>query len=241
MYTTPPHSTYGYYPETYQHPQYAQRVPPPPAPHHQIQRIGQVPSGSGSVPLSQGQAGYGTVFTEPRREGRTVPTSSALFDNGRDRRSNEGVAIHQPAAQPQTQPPPAPGLGAELWGKERMNGQGQGQGLGLGNSLAAGAGPNGRGIGTSNANFNINGNGVGNGETTTNGNGNDTHKDPSPTEEKPRYPSLSGFLSSTQPSAQPTTQTTTQTTSQQGQTGKISSPPKSSLGITGIPSGMPFI
>jgi len=185
------------------------------------------------------------VFNEPRREGRTVPTSSALFDSGR--RSNEGISTHQ---QVQAQaPPPAPGLGAELWGKDRSNGQsqsqsqsqgqGQGQGNGNGNGTGQGhslvTGPNGRvGISNGTNTTGTNGNGNGNGNTsaeTTNG-----HKDPTPPEtvdQKPHFPGLTGFLS-----------TQTQESNQQpaqGASGKIGSPPKSSLGITGIPSGMPFI
>jgi len=164
------------------------------------------------------------VFNEPRREGRTVPTSSALFDSGR--RSNEGSSTIQP--QPQA-PLPVAGLGAELWGKDRANGQGQGHGQG--HSLVTG--PNGRvGISNgSNGNGNGNGNGTGNGETMTSTNG---HKEPTPpeaVEQKPKYPALTGFLTSTSPNQTP----------QPGQSGKVSSPPKSSLGITGIPSGMPFI
>jgi len=148
-----------------------------------------------------------------------------LFDSGR--RSNEGTSTIQ---QPQPQAPiPVAGLGAELWGKDRMNGHGQA--LGQGHSLVTG--PNGRvGISNgSNGNGNGNGNGTGNGETTTTTNGHEEPTPPEAVDQKPKYPALTGFLTSTSPNL----------TAQAGQTAKTGSPPKSSLGITGIPSGMPFI
>jgi hypothetical protein len=267
---------YSFHPEEgFQHPQnhnhghgqYAQRAPVqvPPGSHHQLHRLGQGPSGSGSgsgtgtgtgtgtgSTSSQGQSqtGYGpAVFNEPRREGRTVPTSSALFDSGR---RNEGGVVHQSVQAQAQAPPPAPGLGAELWGKDRMNGQGQGH------SLVPG--PNGRGVGMTvvsnaimangDANNNGNGNGNGNGEANGNGNsngngngnGNSIHKDPSPPapeviEQKPR-PDHPGRNSSPTSMALTPHPTPTQTSAQQE---KLGSPPKSSLGITGIPSGLPFI
>jgi len=128
---------------------------------------------------------------------------------------------------------------------------------------------NGLGLVNGNGNSNGNGNGNGNGHVggnTMNGNGTASSQIeqsiPAPsistappsgvtgttTEQKPataqatstvtsRYPGLADYLT---PSAQPTPQTAPTPTNPQSQKVEPVSPVKSSLGITGVPTGLPF-
>jgi hypothetical protein len=156
------------------HIQYAQRVPvPAPVMHQQPQQ----PQTQHSAPISRplepihgngNGNGNGNPYqtTATARIGRTVPTSSSLFDGGR--RSNEGPGSQtqpQGQQQPQSQVPPLPQappprpttFGHDLWGNHRRE-------------LATGTSSSGLGL-SNGTNGNGNDNGNGNGHSYNNPNG----------------------------------------------------------------------
>ena len=210
------------------------------------------------APAQQGQ-GYGSAIfnTEPRREGRTVPTTSGLFDTARrpagaaaGQDNPGGASHHQQSQHAVDYKPDSSSWGTNPNAKQHphrtqtlpqlSNDNGNSNGVGIG--IGGGKGPspvNGVPIGApqSYANVASNAPSAHDGNGPTNGNGS-ANANASQTGENGRVPVRFPGLGPYRNPNQPTPATPQQQPSRVG----VLSPPKSSLGVTGVPtSTRPFI